>query len=319
MTKRALALIVPIVLLVFSIPLASAQKNRSGATITPAFQHVVIGNGKPEANRSFSLQNNSDQSATFEISTVDMGALDETGGLVFSGLSQDYEKKYGLAEWVELPNTRVEVAGKKAVTVPFVIKNQDSLSPGGHYGAIIVRQVASRASDKQVAISPQVASLVFLLKRGGEVYGLSLSDMKSRHNIWSLPTKIELPFQNTGNVHVVPRGIVRLKNPQGNEMAKTIINPESALILPERSRVFVVALDTQSRSVWPGHYTIEVDYRYDGQEKFTHLEQSFYTANLRILLLDGGFILLFGFVTYKVWKTKAWRQARRFIKLRRKR
>lgn len=301
MRIRALLLVLVLLALPAAATAVEKPKKSGGVTITPAMQEVEIKDSLIKQSGTFTVRNNSDQPAAFELSAIDMGALDETGGLIFSGLPQDYLKKYGLAEWVELPRKRIEIATAKTETVSFNIRNSENLSPGGHYGAIIVKQVPRQAAQpvRQVTISPQAASLLFLLKRGGEVYKLSLPGFRANTSVWNLPTKVELPFKNEGNVHVVPRGIVRLKNTLGNEIAKAVINPESSYVLPERSRALHVAFDNLPKNIWPGRYTIEVDYRYDGQENFTRVSQTFYTANLRVLLALVSILLLSGVCLYR--------------------
>lgn len=308
--KKILAALALLILVGLSASVA-ADAPRGGVTVSPAFQELVLNGDQPELKGSFTVTNNSDQPATFELSTVDMGALDDTGGLVFSGLPQDYQKKYGLAEWITLTETKLVVTPRATKQVGFLVKNEESLAPGGHYGAIIVRQIADQPqADQHINLSPQVASLLFLSKRGGEKYGLSLSDISADNSIRSLPTKADLEFKNVGNVHLVPRGVVRIKNTFGKEVAKGIINQDSSLILPERSRRLQIDLDTWGRNIWPGRYTIEVEYRYDGQENVERRSETFYTANLRILLFIIIGATTFVFVFYKAWKkTAKWRKS----------
>ncbi|HTE58340.1 MAG TPA: hypothetical protein VK694_06355 [Verrucomicrobiae bacterium] len=299
MIKRTLVLATLLVLVSSGTAVALERKKTGGVTITPALQQLVVEGDQGTREGTFTVQNDSDQTATFDLSTIDMGTLDDTGGLVFSGLSQDYQKKYGLANWMELPQTRLDIPAGKAATIRFTIKNNVLLSPGGHYGAIIVKQANKQTDvDKQVTLSPQAASLLFLLKRGGEVYQLSLQDIKAPHNAWSLPTVVELPFKNEGNVHLVPRGVVSIKNMKGAEIARGIINSESSMVLPERTRTLHVSFDKLAKVTWPGRYTVEVLYRYDGQENFSKYTQVFYAANLRILMVMAMSVLALATVIY---------------------
>jgi hypothetical protein len=289
------------------VPHASAKskpKTRSptgGITISPAFQELVLGQRQSAIGGSFSIANNSDQPETFEVSSVDMGTLEDTGGVILSGLPQDYQQKYGLAKWLKLSATKVTVKAHNKSAVSFSVKNEDGLSPGGHYGALVVRssRSASDPAERRVALSPQAASLLFLKKVGGERYGLRVSAIDSDKSMWHMPTKIALELENTGNVHVVPRGIVRIKNTVGHEIARGIVNPESGLVLPERSRTFSVPLTFRGRTVWPGRYTIEVEYRYDGQDETAYARQSFFTANLKVLVLLVGAVVAIGTALYK--------------------
>jgi hypothetical protein len=315
--KRLIALVALLLLITLGFNSVSAQNKKSGGiTISPASQEIVLDKDEKTLSGSFTVTNNNDTPETFMLSTVDMGALDETGGLVFSGLPQDYQEKYGLAKWISLSRTSVTVKPKTKEAIDFTIKNEALLSPGGHYGAVIVRRAEDKTplSDQRISLSPQAASLIFLRKVGGEVYGLSLPHVTSNHSIWRLPTKVDLPFKNDGNVHVVPRGIVRLKNTFGDEIAKSIINPESSIVLPERSRTLHVAFDNLPRTIWPGRYHLEVEYRYDGQEHPTYLSQTFYTANLRVLLLLVGLLLALLLAGYKL-RRRIWRLVIRLCRL----
>jgi len=311
--KKALLLFVLLVPLLVSSPIAAKEpqpKSKTGGiTISPASQEIIVTADKKVPGGSFTVTNNNRMPETFTITAVDMGALDETGGLTFSGLAQDYQERYGLAKWLDLSRTQVAVKPGGKQTVAFTIKNDESLTPGGHYGAVIVRRAGETTvlPNQRVALSPQAASLLFLRKVGGERYGLSLTNLASDHSIWRMPTKATLNFRNDGNVHVVPRGVVRVRDALGREIAKGIINPESGLVLPERSRTFSVALSSQARVIWPGRYTVEAAYRHDGEERFTHTQQTFYTANLRILLLLLAALAVLIFAGYQVWRRRLWK------------
>jgi hypothetical protein len=316
--KRLLIALAALLLVPANIPMFAAQprpKKTGGVTISPASQEIIVQPKDKTPRGSFKITNQNAAAETFTLSAIDMGALDETGGLAFTGLAQDYQKKYGLAPWISLNRTSLRVKPGATETITFTIRNDDSLSPGGHYGAVVVRRAGEQTSrSDQVAFSPQAATLLFVRKVGGEVLGLSLPRVETDHSVWRLPTEVKLPFKNDGNVHVVPRGVVRLIDPRGREIAKGIINPESALILPERSRTFPVALEAPSRTIWPGRYTIEVTYRYDGQDQTTRLSQTFYTANLRILLLLVFGALALIFILYRLRKHKAGRSIARRLK-----
>jgi hypothetical protein len=311
MIRRVAAILALLVLVSMTVPtrvIAADRKETGGVIITPALQQLVITEDQPKLEGFFTVQNDADQPTVFELSAIDMGTLDDTGGLIFSGLSQDYQKKHGLAQWIELPQTRLEIAPQKVATVAFTIKNESTLSPGGHYGAIIVKQVPKQPgqANQQVNLSPQAASLLFLLKRGGEVYQLGLQQVKAAHTAWTLPAKVELPFKNEGNVHIVPRGIVRLKDIRGRELARGIINPDSAIVLPDRTRTLQVPFNNLPRIIWPGRYTVEVEYRYDGQETFSRYTEVFYAANLRVLVIMIVTVAVLGWLAYR-FRTILWK------------
>ncbi|HSW37424.1 MAG TPA: hypothetical protein VLG37_03595 [Candidatus Saccharimonadales bacterium] len=283
----ALALVLPAI----AQATTPAPVKRSGVTVSPAFQELTIQAVDYVKPSNFTVTNNDSSTASFTLSAIDMGALDDTGGLIFSGLPADYQKKYGLAKWVQLEQTDITIAGHSTFTVQFRISNDDSLAPGGHYGAIVMTPKAKGASNKnQIALSPQPTSLLFVKKIGGELYKLTLQDIKTSNGFWHLPNEVKLNFKNTGNVHVVPRGLLVVKDPFGKETARGIVNEASSLVLPERSRNFIVSIKDMNRPLWPGRYRLLVGFRYDGQAKTR--EVSLYFTWLNLPLLFGLVVLM---------------------------
>ncbi len=288
---------------VFSIPVLAATNSKSGLTLTPPFQEINLLPNQAEVKGSFSISNNNAEPVSFDLTTVDMGTLDETGGVVFSGISADYQKKYGLAEWLHLPNTSLTIQPKSSQTVDFTVVNSPDMQSGGHYGAVVVKALGQAGQNKnQVNLSPQAATLIFARKIGGEVFGLSLQKPPSKTYYRSLPSELNLSFKNTGNVHVVPRGVVLVKNPKGHVVAKGVINSESSLILPERNRLYSVKLTKQKQILWPGKYKVEVSYRYDGKDNFATESYSILLLNLPlglVMLLIFGVLAWLGFLLAK--------------------
>jgi len=89
----------------------------------------------------------------------------------------------------------------------------------------------------------------------------------------------------------------------GREVIRGIINPESAIILPETFRVFPVILKKIALSFVPGCYTISIEYRYDGKEEFS-IDKSKLTF-IPPIFIAAGLILIVGISGYiKLWKKK---------------
>lgn len=275
--------------------LAVAQ-TATGITISPPFQNIDILPGQNSVTQSFSVTNNDNIPVIFDLSSVDMGSLDETGGVVFSGLPADYADKYGAAKWVVLSKTSITISPHSTQSISFIVTSNDTLRPGGHYGAIIVKTTdGSRPSENQIKFDPQAAMLLFIRKIGGEIYNLNLEQPKLETKLWTLPDKLQIQLKNNGNVHVVPRGVVKITDSRGRLVGQGIINPESSLVLPERTRGYQTSFPRSSWWRLPGRYKVEIAYRYDGLTEFTFATQSFFFWNLPMLLttLVGLILLIF--------------------------
>lgn len=246
-----------------------------GATISPFIQEISLNSQQPQVSFPLHIKNNQDSPQSLQLRLVDFKSLDESGGVAFQGLSyNDLQNKYGLANWMSVDSPQLTLQPKEDRVVVVRIQNRDDLAPGGHYGAVLVDQ-AEATVNSQVVLRPAFASLVFLTKLGGEQYQIDLNSVKTNAQF----STAYLSFKNSGNVHLIPRGTVKLLDPFGTVVSSGIINPESALLLPDTSRNYNVSLKQVGPSWWPGHYSLVVDYRYDGRDDFYRYTQGLWRGS----------------------------------------
>ena len=249
-----------------------------GITVSPAFQEVTLDQQDTEKGFSVSVANDTDATVTLRLSVLDFGGLDESGGVAFLGASNDLEKKYALASWMRPEKDVLTLQPGETGSVRVTIENRDTLGPGGHYGALAFQtenDTALSGTGSSIAVNQLFSTLIFVKKVGGEIYGLELKEQEYASNIVKFQDLLRLRFQNSGNVHLVPRGVAIVTDPLGRAVWKGIINQESALILPETFRVYPVRLSTLAASFIPGRYTMEIAYRYDGKDDFATVSLQF--------------------------------------------
>ncbi len=279
--------------------LATDEAGQAGFTISPYFQNIDVRENDKNVPFSVDVTNTTSAPAILRLSILDFGTLDESGGVAFLGSSSNL--KYGLASWVSLPNDTLVLEPGQTQNIKGTIENKESLSPGGHYGALFFKiednSDQAKAGKERVDFNPSFASLFFVRKIGGETYGLNLNSSTFAHNIFSLSNAVNLRFQNIGNTHIAPRGIVSIRDPFGRLVAKGIINDASALILPETFRVYPVTFLKLMTAVIPGRYTLDIDYRYDGKDDFSSESLTFFFVPPAIVL--GLFILVLGIILYR--------------------
>jgi len=279
------------------------QKNTQKMTLEPALQEVVIEN-EPRATASIVLENTASVEQRFNIRLVDFGSLDESGGVAFLGSGDPRE--YDVAKWMEVPVTDILVAPNSKTRLDVIIKNDDTLSPGGHYGAVLFENnTPDNNTDEKprIAVRQVFSALIYLRKVGGEVFSFHLENKEYRKDFWRLPEIMSIRFANEGNVHVVPRGTVRISDPLGRTVRKATINESSGLVLPNTKRVFEERFVSISSAWIPGHYSVRTDYRYDGKDSFeVSGEKYWYWPPVTTMIFLAGLGSIFG-VRY-VWKKK---------------
>ena len=277
-----------------------AEGKPPGFSISPSFQEINIQKDQASVPFSIEVKNTTGAPVVFRVSVLDFGTLDESGGVAFLGSSDNL--KYSLASWVDLPNDTLVLNPGESQSVKGNIENKESLSPGGHYGAVFFKvednEKSASGGESSIAFNPSFASLLFVRKVGGEIYDLSLNSEDFAKSILVLPGQMKLRFRNSGNVHVAPRGTIEISDPLGRQVSKGIINADSSLILPETFRVFPVTLIKITPAVIPGRYTLEINYRYDGESDFSSEKIKFFlfppifTAALAVLIA----LAVYGFV-----------------------
>ena len=266
----------------------------TGLTVSPAFQQVTIQAGASDQPVSFKITNDRPVAQNLSLSVRDFNTLNESGGLFFVGTNPtDLQKKYGLAKWLSLPTKNIMLQPHQTITLNGQIFNLPDLSAGGHYGALMI-SLGSGQSNGRVGFNPIASSLLFVTKPQGAIYQLSLSNVYFKHSLVSLSGSVTLRFQNTGNVHVVPRGSVYVNGPNGKLVSKGIINQNSNIILPGTFRRYNVTLNKISSSSSAGTYKLHADFRFDGISQYRSYEKNIFyipiVALLIIILIVLGLI-----------------------------
>lgn len=263
----------------------------SGITISPLLRDITLGPGLIETSTEITIQNNTDQTVRASLQLVDLRALAVYGGntLDKAGLTD----KYDLAKWLSLPGgDSIIIANRQTVKVKVNVANRPDLSPGGHYGAIIVTTEPEFSTPKStVSVNQQLVSLLFVKKLGGEIYSMQL-EASNYKSIANIPNEFTSTFKNTGNVHVVPRGYIEITDPQGKLIAKGTINQDSLNILPGGLRRIITNMQTISQPTRSGSYKVTTFYRLDGEKDFKQYSQSFeYRLTKYKIYTAGGLII----------------------------
>ena len=281
-----------------------------GFIISPAFQNIVLRAGQAQSQYTLQLTNTTPNDQNFRLSAVDFGSLDESGGVAFLGsATNELEHRYGLAAWMSLGASSVFVASGKSEQVSVSIANRASLAPGGHYGAILATAVTDTGKDKvgdpRVNLRQVLSSLVLLTKDGGISANLKLTDQIVKQSYLRFPGLIVQRFQNSGNIHLVPRGTVVIKDPAGRIVARGALNDGSATILPESFRRFNTPVIKLTSAWLPGKYQVVTNYRYDGTETTKSLTTSFWYIGLGVVWLAVvGALSCIGLLAWLFWRKR---------------
>jgi hypothetical protein len=158
-----------------------------------------------------------------------------------------------------------------------------------------------------------LSSLLLVTKQGGLRQELTIDSQKQSGGWWRLPVRVTQLYRNTGNVHVVPRGIVSVRDPFGREVRRGAINENSKVILPETKRSYTTQLLSLTGAWWPGRYSVVTAYRYDGTDQTrTYTQHFFHVGQAVVWLVVAASLLAVGWWAWWLWgRPRGWLLRRR--------
>ena len=263
------------------IPLTAEASSVAGISVTPAFKQVTVTEGSGQTGVQFEIGNNGTNAQSYKLQLSDFMADEKSNDSAMLTLDNpNIHSTHRLTPWAAIDKTTLELAPGSSQIVTVRINDDRTLLPGGHYGALLVTSSSGSTVNKasEVSLQEVVSGLIFLTKSGGETYGLNLTGVKSNTAITESGANLALLFQNTGNVHLSPRGIARVYDPIGTLISQGAINADSAIILPQTNRSLLAVMRIAERSNLPGKYRLTVQYRRDGSEIVTSSNFDFYYA-----------------------------------------
>ncbi len=263
--------------------MVSAEQQRGGLVVTPALIDVAISSAHPDASARIVVQNNF--SSDVEL-VATLGGLQQQGGrLVPSG---DIDPLFGGI--ISFQPNIITVGPGATADIMVYFQNSEQLSPGGHYGAITIRQ--TNANQSQIGLQAAVSVGMFVTKLDGAVQRVDATQVKTNGSIFRLPTTVDTSFRNSGNVLVVPRAAITTVGLK-SIVANGVANTESIGILPNETTVIRTNLTRKKIVALPGIYTTNVLYRADGSaEQHTVTISQYYVPPLLIVLLLAGLAIL---------------------------
>ena len=277
----------------------------------PAQNDFVVEPGKTEifvnpgetVTKSITITSRINKTVKFKLTTEDMiGTTDSESPIKLLG---DEVGPYSIKDLIKPEVSEFSLDLGEKITIPVTISVPTDAEPRGYYGALIVSNEpeileegqTTQAEGKARLIS-RIGSLFFLRINGeGKEVG-NLEDFKiigpSKTFYEERPSGFEISFKNTGNVHLVPHGIITIKNILGKEVGS--IPVDAYFSLPDSVRYREVFW---SKGTGLGRYTANLSlypgFGNDNQE----MSVAFWIIPWKILIaIFIGLVITISFVYY---------------------
>jgi len=245
---------------------------------------------------------------TIYTENVNFGTDGETGRPNFLKILESETQGETLAEWVSVEEGPILVRRQEAVSIPFSVIVPEKAPPGGHYAAILVGTRANESSDGLVgAQTAQFVSSLLFLRVDGEVTesGRIRSFRTDRNVSQTADIDFSLRFENTGNVHLLPRGEIQIFNMWGQSRGLIPVNQGANFgrVLQNSVRNFNFSWSGNISPLDIGRYKAIVTLSYgETESKFSDAVTYFWVIPFTAIGLILGTIILIGSIV--VWLVK---------------
>ncbi len=289
--KLTLALIASLLFVLFPISYLLSPTFAAGnlITVTPQITRLDLSKDAPEAEITYT--NSTSETIELSLSMRDVKELEDRGipGLLNNNDASNY--KYGLSSWATFSSNQIVVKPGEAATVTVFI-DSDRLSIGGHYASVLA-EIKQQNNGQPVKVRAVIASLLFVRTGGGKVTEKAdLSDVRVTNSWLSFPYKMSFRLKNSGNVELVPYGIVEISDPLGRIVTHQIVNEDSLITLPESIRKYSLPVTSNQKILVPGIYKINLDINYGVKKTSIKSQAYFFTLGsipLPALLVIAAF------------------------------
>ena len=285
------------------VNISFAQENvGSGVTISPLTFELTANPGDV-INNKIKIYNPTDKIVSIRIEAEDFRAVGEEGKVVTTSES-DEDTTYSLRKWIITIPVEFTLEPGKEKVVDFIIEIPENAEPGGKYGSILAGISGSVSNEGTgAAIATKTGALVLLMVSGDLSEELRVSDFSAPSFSEYGPVPFEIKFENTGTVHVRPRGFVVVTDLFGKKVTEIEFSQKN--VLPGAIRKNDAMWDTK----WLfGKYTATVVGNYGtGNIPFEPRVITFWVLPWKIML---GVSLILLFITVFFLKTKKrWKMA----------
>lgn len=235
--------------------------------VEPGKTEIFLNPGQSEV-RNISITSRIDKPVKFKLTTEDMVGNDSHESPV--KLLGDEKGPYSIKDFMKPEITEFTLNLGEKITIPVTVSVPSNAEPRGYYGALIVsnepevtEESQSKDAQGKTRLVSRIGSLFFLRINGEGRESGSLESFKisgpSKMFYEKRPKSFEISFKNTGNVHLVPHGMITIKNIIGRDVGA--IPVDAYFSLPDSTRYREILWDegtglgryTAHLSLYPGY------------------------------------------------------------------
>jgi len=274
--------IAPIIIVIAGILIVFLARNTLALTISPPIKEFTADPGT-EFSDVIKLINDEDNEKIFFATIESFRTKGERGEPEFFQTTDETQ----LSTWITLEQTSVTLKPGEKKEIKYKVSVPEKASTGGHYAAIFwSSQVPEDTGITGVGVVTKIGSLL-LVRVSGEIREeMKLIDFSTPSELYNrLPVKFAIGFENNGNIHLKPRGDIKIEPTiLGIGKGEVTVNTEEGNVLPKSIRRF--------ESTWQKGTVLESEGKNLVSRFFTELQNEW--NNLAIGNFQANLFVLFG-------------------------
>jgi hypothetical protein len=257
-------------------------------SVSPSSIQIDLQKDAPEAIITY--KNTTNNAVELSLSATDFNELESGYKPSFLTVKKAEQYKYKLSPWISFDKTNFIMQPKTAQQIKVFIK-KDSLSPGGHYTAIMAR-ITNQTETKEIAIQGILSSFLFVrTNTGKEKEAGNIDHFEVKNNFITFPKIASFTFHNTGDTTITPHGLVRITDVFGHSLAQNIINEDSFICLPDSTRPYTMPI-TAHEFLFPSIYTATLTGHFGKIDKQVTAQTRFFSIGSMPLLSIFALMIL---------------------------
>ncbi|MBU0646989.1 hypothetical protein KKC67_00545 [Patescibacteria group bacterium] len=276
----------------------------------PVKNDFVLGPGKIElwmnpgetATKELMITNRIGKTMDFQINIEDFGgSRDSKQTVVFFGDKES--PKTSLKNYLKPELTKFTLMHGQRMILPIEVSIPQDAEPGGRYGSILVTsspygedvKIEKEKATGQISLNSRLGALFFIRVKGDVIEDGSLKEIKTTKMFYEkAPISFELLFENNGSIHLLPYGVVEIKNFFNKKIGE--INLDPWYVMPDSLRL----REVKWNSGWLfGKYTASVSINRGYKDIIDQKSIDFWVIPWRIILI--GLTALFLIVWFFKW------------------
>lgn len=191
----------------------------------------ILANAGEEIRKELMITNRIGKTMNFKIEIEDFkGSYDPEQTVIFLGKERG---PYSLKDYLEPELTEFTLKHGQRITLPVKISIPRDAEPGGLYGSVLITtnpqepegDLEKEKAKGQMRMVSRLGALFFIRVKGEVIEEGLFKDFSSKKFYEKSPILFQLFFENKGNVHLNPYGIIEIKNILGKKVGEIEIEP----------------------------------------------------------------------------------------------